>query len=346
MQLTVGELARRCGLTVRTLHHYDAIGLLVPSLRSAAGYRLYDRANIERLHRIQALRQLGLSLADIGDALSGDEQPLAEVIDRQIAQLDHELAQAARLRQRLALLRSQLATGQSPDLADWLDTLELMTMYEKYFSPEELKDLPLHTDPDVLADWSALVTAVQAAMDRGATPDDADARLLAFRWMEMVGRGTGNNPAFLLRLHAMNQNEPGLRERSGITPELERFVEQSMVSGRLAIFARYLGADEMERMRANYGKQMYAWPELIAELGQAMARHTPADDPHVQQLATRWMALFRAYAGDDPATHARIREAYAKEPDLRSGSAVNDALLAYVREATASLLKAPQARPH
>jgi len=76
MLLTVGELARRCGLTVRTLHHYDAIGLLKPSVRSAAGYRLYDRANIECLHRIQALHQLGLSLTAIGDALSGPQAPL------------------------------------------------------------------------------------------------------------------------------------------------------------------------------------------------------------------------------------------------------------------------------
>jgi DNA-binding transcriptional MerR regulator len=49
MQITVGELAKRCGLTIRTLHHYDSIGLLKPSLRSAAGYRLYDRANVDRL---------------------------------------------------------------------------------------------------------------------------------------------------------------------------------------------------------------------------------------------------------------------------------------------------------
>lgn len=250
MQLTVGELARRCGLTVRTLHHCDAIGLLKPSVRSAAGYRLYDRANIERLHRIQALRQLGLSLTDIGDALSGPQAPLPEVIDRQIAQLDRELAKAALLRERLHRLRAQLIAGQSPDLADWLDTLETMTMYEKYFSPDELKTLPLHTDPDVLPEWSALITAVQAAMDRGATAHDADVHLLALSWMTMVGRATGNNPAFLMRLHAINEQEPTMRARSGITQELERFVEQAVIASRLAIFARYLDAQEMERMCA------------------------------------------------------------------------------------------------
>ena len=333
MLLTVGELARRCGLTVRTLHHYDAIGLLKPSVRSAAGYRLYDRANIERLHRIRALHQLGLSLAAIGDALSGPQAPLQEVIDRQIASLDRELAKAALLRERLLRLRTQLASGQSPDLADWLDTLETMTMYEKYFSADELKTLPLHHDPDVLPEWKALVMAVQAAMDRGATAQDADAQLLALRWMTMLGRGTGNNPAYLLRLLDINEQEPGMRERSGITRELERFVEQSLIAARLSIFARYLDAREMARMRAHYGAQMHAWPALIAELRNAMDDGLAPAHPHVQAKARRWMELFSAYAGDDPATHARIREAYAREPDLRSGSSVDEALLAYVRSA-------------
>lgn len=334
MPLTVGELARRCGLTVRTLHHYDAIGLLKPSLRSDAGYRLYDRANVERLHRIQALRQLGLALADIGTVLSGPEQPLAELIGRQIAQLDQELDRAARLRNRLVALGGQLAAGQSPDLADWLDTLELMTMYEKYFSPEELKNLPLHNDPDVLAQWNALVGEVQAAMDRGVTPQSPHAHALALQWMEMVQRGTGHNPGFITRLKAMQDNEPELRERNGITPVLERFIEQSLVDARLVIFERYLLPSELERMRENYGKQMYDWPPLIAGLRDAMNAGTPPSDLRVQQLAKRWMELFRTYAGDDPATHARIREAYANEPDLRSGSTVDQAMLAYVRQAS------------
>jgi DNA-binding transcriptional MerR regulator len=333
MPLTVGELARHCGLTVRTLHHYDAIGLLKPSLRSDAGYRLYDRANVERLHRIQALRQLGLSLADIGTVLSGPEQPLAEVIDRQIAQLDQELERATRLRGQLAMLRGQLAAGQSPDLADWLDTLELMTMYEKYFSPEELKELPLHNDPDVLAQWNALIGEVQAAMERGIAPESPHAHALALQWMEAIQRGTGDNPGFISRLKAMQDNEPELRERNGITPAMEHFVERALIDARLVIFERYLLPSEMEHMRANYGRQMHEWPPLIGQVRGAMKAGTPPSDPHVRQLAQRWMELFRAYAGGDPATHARIREAYAKEPDLRSGSSVDAAMLAYVREA-------------
>jgi DNA-binding transcriptional MerR regulator len=67
--LKVGDLARRTGLTVRTLHHYDAIGLLKPSLHSEAGYRLYTAGDIARLQQVLSLRQLGFSLDEVRDCL-------------------------------------------------------------------------------------------------------------------------------------------------------------------------------------------------------------------------------------------------------------------------------------
>src|SRR5205809_357472 len=65
----VGELARATGLTVRTLHHYDGIGLLVPSARNHAGHRRYTDSDVRRLHQIVALRGFGLGLAEIREVL-------------------------------------------------------------------------------------------------------------------------------------------------------------------------------------------------------------------------------------------------------------------------------------
>ena len=148
MLLKIGELAKRTGLTVRALHHYDAIGLLSPSARSDAGYRLYNEADIARLHRILALRRFGLALADIGTTLTRADLSLATVVARQIGLLTEQIQQAKALRSRLFQLQGQLADGQEPDLADWLTTLEHMTMYDKYFSQEELTQLPIYTQAD------------------------------------------------------------------------------------------------------------------------------------------------------------------------------------------------------
>lgn len=67
----IGRLAAATGLTVRTLHHYDHVGLVCPSGRTGSGHRLYDESDVQRLYRVLALRQVGLSLEDIGEALEG-----------------------------------------------------------------------------------------------------------------------------------------------------------------------------------------------------------------------------------------------------------------------------------
>ncbi|HWJ95860.1 MAG TPA: MerR family transcriptional regulator, partial [Telluria sp.] len=136
MALKIGELAKRTGLTVRTLHHYDDIGLLKPSARSDAGYRLYSQADVARLHRIQALRKFGLALSDIGAYLTRPGLPVDTIVGKQIEMLTQQIEQADALRTRLSRLRQRLLDGQEPDLADWLTTLEQMTMYDKYFSQD------------------------------------------------------------------------------------------------------------------------------------------------------------------------------------------------------------------
>lgn len=67
--LTVGQVADRFGITVRTLHHYDAIGLVTPSERSWADYRLYSRDDVQRLARVVLLRRLEMPLGDIAEVL-------------------------------------------------------------------------------------------------------------------------------------------------------------------------------------------------------------------------------------------------------------------------------------
>ena len=65
----IGDLAAAAGLTVRTLHYFDEIGLLRASGRTDAGHRMYSGADVERLYRICLLRRVGLPLADVNAAL-------------------------------------------------------------------------------------------------------------------------------------------------------------------------------------------------------------------------------------------------------------------------------------
>jgi len=74
--MTVGKLAEVSGVTVRTLHHYDDIGLLVPSKRTSSGYRIYHDADIDRLQAILTYRELGLGLEEIADAVDKPDRSM------------------------------------------------------------------------------------------------------------------------------------------------------------------------------------------------------------------------------------------------------------------------------
>lgn len=103
---TVGAAAELAGVSVRALHHYDQVGLLRPSARTDAGYRLYSVADVHRLQRIVFYRELGLDLADIADILA---DPHTTDEDHLRRQRDLLTARIARTRTMLTLIDRELA---------------------------------------------------------------------------------------------------------------------------------------------------------------------------------------------------------------------------------------------
>lgn len=120
---SVGEVARLAGVSVRTLHHYDAIGLVRPAERSAGGYRSYGPLELERLHRVLAYRELGFELGAIGALLDEPSSDRMDHLRRQRALLD------ARLR-RLEAMRSSLdKTLEAMQMGIRLDPEELFEVF-------------------------------------------------------------------------------------------------------------------------------------------------------------------------------------------------------------------------
>ncbi len=97
----IGELARETGLTIRTLHHYDAIGLVMPFSRTSGGHRVYSEPDVERLYAVVVLRRIGLSTAAIREQLADPSWEIRSVVRVQRAELDAELAALGAQRHRL-----------------------------------------------------------------------------------------------------------------------------------------------------------------------------------------------------------------------------------------------------
>lgn len=119
--LTVGHVAERFGVTVRTLHHYDEIGLLSPSERSRAGYRLYTEQDLTRLQHVVVYRRLGFALEDVAVLLENPE-----------GAVEHLRRQRAAVLHRLQEMR---------DLVTAIDRALEREMSNQPATPEDLKDL-------------------------------------------------------------------------------------------------------------------------------------------------------------------------------------------------------------
>jgi MerR family transcriptional regulator, thiopeptide resistance regulator len=119
----IGELAEAAGLTVRTLHHYDRIGLLCPSLRNKGGHRVYTSDDAQRLYQIVALRGLGLSLGQIRDCVSTEMDP-RPLMAEQVRILSAQIESGVRLRTRLISLLESLEPYAEPDGRDLLQLIQ------------------------------------------------------------------------------------------------------------------------------------------------------------------------------------------------------------------------------
>lgn len=105
----VGAVARLAGVSVRTLHHYDRIGLLTPSGRNAAGYRVYTLPDLKRLQQILFYRALGFTLDDVAKILAGPGQDAAAHLRRQHRLLREQIS---RRRGMLAAIEKELEAGK------------------------------------------------------------------------------------------------------------------------------------------------------------------------------------------------------------------------------------------
>ncbi len=136
----VGEVAAATGLTVRTLRHYDDIGLLVPSERSRAGHRRYTTDDLGRLYAVLALRQLGLPLAEVARVLIDGPDP-RDVVRGQLELLEQSITAAQRLRRGLHGLLATLEDATEPSVSTLTTLIKEMILMENPLTPEQLREL-------------------------------------------------------------------------------------------------------------------------------------------------------------------------------------------------------------
>ena len=235
---TVGALAKASGLTVRTLHHWDAIGLLSPASRGGNGYRRYGEAEVARLYRILALRRLGLSLDEIAAALEREGPELEAAVRAHLARVEEQLAAQSSLRDRLVRVLDALGEGAGPSADQLIETIEVMTMQERYYTSDQLDQLAARREAlgeagmrKAEQDWTELIAEMEAERARGTDPADPRVQALADRWRAQIELFTGGDPGIAASLNRLYEEQGAEQASRGAMPAgLSDYVGKAMAA--------------------------------------------------------------------------------------------------------------------
>lgn len=202
------EFAEKAGVTVRTLHFYDRLGLLSPSARTGSGYRLYGEADLERLEQILALRFVRFRLDHIKKLLSGPTQPLIVALRMQREIVAHEQRRLETALQAIDRAHDVLEQGDEADrwraVHDVIEAFKMKDDYSwtlQYYTPEDRAKIAKTRDElgeagmqKAQQDWADLIAEVETAAQNGADPAGEHAQSLNARWCALVSAFTQNDP--------------------------------------------------------------------------------------------------------------------------------------------------------
>lgn len=235
--------AELAGVTVRTLHHYDRLGLLKPSYRSEAGYRLYGQRDLAQLEQIVVLKFLGLPLKSIGRLLKSEPASLPGVLERQHIVLADKRRELDRTIDAIRAARAALGEDHEPDWTLITQIIRRVGMQNetdwtaKYFNDEakaKVEERKALWSPElqerVTREWNELFRDVEAALHQDSAGPVAQA--LVARWRKLVGEFTGGNPQIQKGLNAMYADTPNWpdkpRQQYHINPQIQDFIAKAM----------------------------------------------------------------------------------------------------------------------
>lgn len=217
--MTVGEVAEKMGITVRTLQHYDKEGLLPPSAMSEGGRRLYTAKDIVKLHQILSLKHLEFSLDDIKNRLASLDTPaqVAEVLADQAAGIRKKIENLSEVLRELETLRDEVLQMQSVDFDKYADIIVNLQMKNdfywliKHFDNEMLNHIRGRFDKESGRIFIQKFVKIQEEAielhKTGVAADSKQGLQFAKKYWDMITEFTGGDMSLLSRLVEFGQSD-------------------------------------------------------------------------------------------------------------------------------------------
>lgn len=337
----IQEFARLAGVTVRTLHHYDRLGLLSAKHRTESGYRLYCHDDLGRLEQILVLRYLGVTLREIGEMLAraeaGQPESLPATLARQQSVLRQRRDEVDRVLRAIEHARGRAVNSAEPDWLLYQTILKEIQMQEpqnwidKYYSPEGLlaiRERRTEWTPELQegyqAKWQTLFAEIQSAMDRGVDLASDEAKGLAARWDGLLEAFTEGKPEVaegLQRMYSDTENWPqdevGEQLRAGLPAKgVGAFIWKVKNPNWTDRYYSPEGLVAIRRRRESWTPELAAehharWQSLFGDVQKALDRGVDPASDEGKTLAERWKAIGEFYTEGNPEIRDGLRRLYA-----------------------------------
>lgn len=210
--MTVGELAKKMGTTVRTLQYYDKEGLLSPSSESNGGRRLYSYKDMIKLHQILSLKSLGFSLDDIKNRLISLDTPadVANALSEQINEIQEKIVSLSESLKEIEALKAEVMQMQSVDFRKYADIIVNLQMKNefywliKHFDDKTLDYIRGRFDKEsglaFMDTFNQLCDKVIQLKENNIPPESEEAQNIAKAYWDMIMEFTGGDMNLLPNL--------------------------------------------------------------------------------------------------------------------------------------------------
>jgi len=231
----VGELSKKTGISVRTLHHYDEVGLLAPSGRTDTGHRLYTNEDVVKLQQILSMKELGFSLVEIGNSIGEKKFSISQVVKMHASKVEAELEAKKQLKLQLEILSEHLEDPGRFRVEDLFEIIGMINKLPNYFNADQLEKVRNQRKKvgedrirEVEQEWPKLMAEVETEMKAGTDPASPEVKKLAKRWRSLWEEFTGGDPEVEAATANYLRSEPKVREAKGIDLKLMEYISKAM----------------------------------------------------------------------------------------------------------------------
>ncbi|SEN51956.1 DNA-binding transcriptional regulator, MerR family [Amphibacillus marinus] len=231
--LKIGELAKMSGLTIRTLHYYDEVGLLKPTQMTTSGHRQYNMECVTTLYRIAAMKDLGFNLDEIKNLMMTENIDISELIEIQLLKVQAEIAKSQQLYGKLLKLKQRLKLTEKFSINEFKALVPFINYSaDKYFTREQFDKLRGNIGGDspklekVLANWLFFITKLNYCYNNKLPNTDSIALECIDYWRNIENEIIGQDENLKESILLFHNDIDNFHLRYGLTDELYKYLNE------------------------------------------------------------------------------------------------------------------------